>query len=68
MNSIFDFFIISCILFSVGLWGIIVMRTNVIIILLSIELMFLGISLNFVIFSIYLNDIVGQLFTLMILT
>ncbi len=70
MNSLIflDFFILSLVLFFFGLWGIFVIRTNIIIILLSIELMLFSINLNFILFSIYLDDLLGQIFALLILT
>jgi NADH:ubiquinone oxidoreductase subunit K len=70
MNSLIflDFFILSLFLFFLGVWGILVIRTNIIIILLSIELMLFSINLNFILFSVYLDDILGQIFALLILT
>jgi len=55
-------------LLLVGLWGIFVISFNLITILISLELLLLAASLNFIIFSIYLSDIVGQIFALLILT
>lgn len=55
------------IIFVIGLVGIIFNRKNVLIILMSIELMLLAINFNFIIFSIYLDDIMGQIFALYIL-
>jgi NADH-quinone oxidoreductase subunit K len=55
-------------LFLIGLLGIFVIRKNIIIVLMSIELLLLGININFVIFSIYLDDLLGQIFFLLILT
>jgi NADH:ubiquinone oxidoreductase subunit K len=66
--NFFDFFLLSIFLFSLGIWGIFVIRTNIIIILLSIELMLFAINLNFILFSIYLDDLLGQVFALLILT
>lgn len=63
-----NYLILSVILFLLGLWGIYVSRKNIIIILMSIELILLAINLNFIIFSIYLDDIIGQIFALFILT
>ena len=56
------------ILFLLGIWGIFLNRKNIIIMLMSIELMLLAVNLNFVFFSVYLDDIIGQLFALLILT
>ena len=59
---------VSAILFSLGIFGIFINRKNVIIILMSIELMLLAVNINFVAFSSYLGDIFGQVFALFILT
>jgi NADH:ubiquinone oxidoreductase subunit K len=59
---------VSIILFLLGIWGIFLNRKNIIIMLMSIELMLLAVNLNFVLFSVYLDDMIGQLFALLILT
>ena len=59
---------VSAILFILGVFGIFLNRRNVIIILMSIELILLSVNINMVAFSSYLNDIVGQVFALFILT
>ena len=59
---------VGAILFVLGVLGIFINRKNVIIILMSIELILLSVNLNMVAFSSYLNDIVGQVFALFILT
>ena len=58
----------SAINFSIGTLGIFVNRKNVIVILMSIELILLAVNINLVAFSIYLEDITGQIFTMLILT
>ena len=60
--------LISIILFIIGLLGIFLLKRNLIIILMSIELVLLAINFNFIIFSVYLDDVIGQIFTLLILT
>ena len=60
--------LISIILFLTGIIGIFLIKKNIIIILMSIELMLLSINMNFIIFSVYLEDIIGQVFALFILT
>ena len=60
--------LISIILFLTGVIGIFLIKKNIIIILMSIELMLLSINMNFIIFSVYLDDIVGQIFALFVLT
>lgn len=65
---IIKFLIISMFLFLISIWGIFLVKKNIIIILMSIELMLLSINLNFIIFSILLDDVLGQVFALFILT
>ncbi len=55
-------------LFVIGIFGIFINRKNVIVILMSIELMLLAVNINFVAFSFYLHDLAGQVFTLFVLT
>ena len=59
---------VALILFLIGISGIILNRKNIIVMLMSIELMLLAVNLNFVIFSVYLDDVMGQLFAILILT
>ena len=59
---------VAAILFSLGLFGIFLNRRNVIIILMSIELMLLAVNINLVAFSAYMQDMVGQVFALLVLT
>jgi len=63
-----QYLILSTILFFIGLFGIVLNRKNILVILMSIELMLLAINLNFVIFSNSIDDIIGQLFALLVLT
>ena len=58
---------LSFILFFIGLLGIFVIRKNIIIVLMSLELLLLAININFIVFSVYLDDILGQIFSLLIL-
>ena len=58
---------VSMILFLLGIWGIFLNRKNIIVMLMSIELMLLAVNLNFLLFSVYLDDLIGQLFALLIL-
>lgn len=67
MNQV-EFLAVSIILFLLGIWGIFFNRKNIIIMLMSIELMLLAVNLNFVLFSVYLDDLVGQIFALLVLT
>ena len=59
---------VAAILFTPGLFGIFLNRKNIIVIMMSIELMLLAVNINFVAFSSYLNDLVGQVFAMFILT
>ena len=59
---------VAAVLFTLGVFGIFLNRKNVIVILMSIELILLAVNINMVAFSTYLNDIVGQVFALLILT
>ena len=59
---------VAAILFTIGVIGIFLNRKNIIIILMSVELILLAVNINFVAFSSYLNDLVGQVFALFILT
>jgi len=59
---------LGAIIFSLGIIGIFLNRKNIIVILMSIELILLAVNINLVSFSIYLGDIVGQIFTMLILT
>ena len=59
---------VAAVLFTLGVFGIFLNRKNVIVILMSVELILLAVNINFVAFSTHLNDIVGQVFALLILT
>ena len=59
---------LAAIIFSIGLAGVFLNRKNIIVILMSIELILLAVNINLVSFSIFINDLTGQIFTLFILT
>jgi NADH-quinone oxidoreductase subunit K len=59
---------VAAILFTLGIFGIFLNRKNVIIILMSIELILLAVNINLVAFSTHLGDIVGQVYALLVLT
>lgn len=59
---------VAAILFVLGIVGIFLNRKNVIVILMSVELILLAVNINLVAFSTYLNDITGQIFALLVLT
>lgn len=63
-----SYLILVLLLFIIGIIGIFVTRKNIILIFMCIELILLSINLNFIVFSIYLDDVVGQIFAIFILT
>ena len=66
--SLGHYLVLAATIFTIGVVGIFLNRKNIIVILMSIELILLAVNINLVSFSIYLNDLVGQIFTLFILT
>ncbi len=62
------FLTVAAILFTIGVFGIFLNRKNVIVILMSIELMLLAVNINLVAFSAHLGDLMGQVFSLLVLT
>lgn len=64
----YDYLVIGIILFILGVMGIVLNRSNLIIMLMSIELMLLAISYLFLISSVAIDNLMGQIFTIMILT
>ena len=62
------FLTVAAILFTIGVFGIFLNRKNIIIILMSVELILLAVNINLVAFSGHLGDLVGQVFALLILT
>jgi NADH-quinone oxidoreductase subunit K len=63
-----EYLTVAAILFTIGVMGIFLNRKNIIIILMSVELILLAVNINFVAFSTYLGDLVGQVFALFVLT
>ena len=68
MVELNQFLILSALLFSIGVIGIFLNRKNVIIILMSIEIILLAVNINLISFSYFLNDLTGQIFSLFVLT
>ena len=66
--SLEHYLILGAIIFTIGIIGIFLNRKNLIVILMCIELLLLAVNINLVSFSIFLNDLSGQIFTLFILT
>jgi len=62
------YLVLGALLFTIGVFGMFLNRKNVIVILMSIELMLLAVNINFVAFSAFLADLSGQIFTMFILT
>ena len=69
MNITLDHFLfLGAIIFTIGVLGIFLNKKNVIIILMSIELIFLSVNINFIAFSEFLHDLTGQIFAMLTLT
>ena len=68
MISLSSYLAVAAALFTIGVFGIFVNRKNIIVILMSIELILLAVNINLVAFSVYLHDVVGQIFALFVLT
>ena len=66
--SLIHYLTLAAIIFTIGVVGIFLNRKNIIVILMSIELILLAVNINLVSFSMFLNDISGQIFALFILT
>jgi NADH-quinone oxidoreductase subunit K len=67
-SNILYLIIVTTLLYLIGIIGLILNRKNILIIIMSLEIMLLAINLNFITFSIYLDDLLGQMFVLYILT
>ena len=68
MIGLWNYLIVGALIFVIGVMGIFLNRKNVIIILMSIELILLSVSINFVAFSAFLGDLFGQVFVMFVLT
>ncbi len=68
MIGLSHYLTVAAILFTIGIFGIFLNRKNVIIIMMSVELILLSVNINLVAFSTALNDLVGQVFALLVLT
>ena len=68
MIGLWNYLIVGALVFVIGVMGIFLNRKNVIIIMMSIELILLAVNLNLVAFSAFLGDLVGQVFALLVLT
>ena len=68
MIGLTHYLTVAAILFTIGVFGIFLNRKNVIIILMSVELILLAVNINLVAFSSFLNDMVGQVFAMFVLT
>jgi NADH-quinone oxidoreductase subunit K len=66
--SLAHYLTVAAALFTIGVFGVFVNRKNVIVILMSIELMLLAVNINLVAFSAFLGDLVGQVFAMFVLT
>jgi len=68
MIGLGHYLVVGAILFTLGVLGIVINRRNIIVILMSIELILLAVNINFVAFSVHLGDMVGQVFAMFVLT
>jgi NADH-quinone oxidoreductase subunit K len=68
MIGLLNYLVVGAVVFVVGVMGIFLNRKNVIIMLMSIELILLSVSINFVTFSAFLGDLFGQVFVMFVLT
>ena len=66
--DIVNYLAVAMSLFLLGIWGIFMNRKNILVMLMSIELMLLAVNMNFLVFSVYLDDVLGQVFALFVLT
>lgn len=64
----FKYLILSSALFIIGMFGMFLSRKHLIIILMALEILLLSANINFIVFSIYLDDMIGQVYSLLILT
>jgi len=68
MIGLSQYLTVAAMLFTIGVLGIFVNRKNIIVILMSIELILLAVNINLVAFSVFLHDVVGQVFAMFVLT
>lgn len=68
MPSLSEYLMLAALLFGLGIAGIILNRKNIVVLLMSIELILLAVNTNFVAFSYFLNNAIGQLFVFFVLT
>ena len=68
MIGLSHYLVVAALLFTIGVFGIFVNRKNIIVILMSVELILLAVNINLVAFSVYLGNVVGQVFAMFVLT
>ena len=68
MIGLVHYLVVAAILFALGVLGLVANRKNLIVMLMAIELILLAVNINFVAFSAYLHDLVGQVFAMFVLT
>ena len=68
MIGLTHYLTVAAILFTIGVFGIFVNRKNIIVILMSVELMLLAVNINLVAFSVFQGNVVGQIFAMLVLT
>jgi len=68
VTHLIHYLTVNTILFTIGVLGLVLNRKNILIVLMSVELILLSINLNFIVFSVYLDDLFGQMFALFVLS
>jgi len=68
VTNLIHYLTVNTILFTIGILGLVLNRKNILIVLMSVELILLSINMNFIVFSVYLDDLFGQMFALFVLS
>ena len=66
--NLYPYIVVATTIFFLGIFGIMLNKRSIVLVLLCVELILLAVNLNFIFFSVYLNDFLGQLFALYVLT
>tara|TARA_B110000967_G_scaffold210072_1_gene270239 strand:- start:4473 stop:4781 length:309 start_codon:yes stop_codon:yes gene_type:complete len=66
--NLINYLAVNTLLFTIGVIGLVLNRKNILIVLMSIELILLSINMNFIVFSIFIDDLFGQMFALFVLS
>jgi len=68
VTNLIHYLTVNTVLFTIGVIGLVLNRKNILIVLMSVELILLSINMNFIVFSVYLDDLFGQMFALFVLS